>query len=119
MSEDLEKDLTSSEWIREKVKDDVYTQHLYAALCNNEFVKNEILPILREEFWGCSWRYAGELVANLRGDGDYLEWYCSGNPADWDSTLTSRYYVREGTVTDEIRNDLRILGWIVLDDKYD
>lgn len=114
---DFEHDLINCKWIYEKVKDDVYAQHLYAALCNNEFIKNEVLPILREEFWSCSWRYAGELVANLRGEGDYLNWYCSGIPGDWDSTITSKHHVSEGTVTDEIRNDLHILGWIVIDDK--
>ena len=115
----LEDDLTNSEWICEKVKDDVYAQNLYAALCNNEFVKNEVLPILREEFWSCSWRYAGDVIANLRGEGDYMNWYCSGLTGDWDSTIPSKHYVGEGTVTDEIRGDLRTLGWIVLDDKYD
>lgn len=112
---DLEHDLINSKWICDKVKDDVYAQNLYAALCNNEFVKNEVLPILKEEYWSCSWRYAGELIADLRGEGDYLEWYCSGmSIGDWDSTIKSKFYVDEGRVTDEIRDDLRILGWIIV-----
>lgn len=109
---DLEHDLTNCEWICEKVKDDNYAQNLYAAMCNNEFVKNEVIPILREEFWSCSWRYAGELVANLRQKGDYVDWYCSGMM--WDSENVPAYFVSEGTVTDEIRTDLKLLGWIVI-----
>ena len=107
----LEDDLTNSEWICEKVKDDVYAQNLYAAMCNNEFVRNEILSILREEFWSCSWRHAGGIVADLRDEGDYMSWYCSGMM--WDSENLPDLFVSEGTVTDEIRNDLLTLGWTV------
>lgn len=111
---DFENDLLNCNFICTKAQNDVYAQHLYAALCNNDFVKNEVVPILKDQFWNCSWRYAGEIVANLRGHGDYLSWYCSGIPADWDATSASKEYVPEGTVTDEIRKDLHTLGWVIV-----
>jgi len=56
----LEYDLRSTDWILEKVRaDETYSQNLYAALCNNEFQKLDVIPILKEEKWSCSWRYAG------------------------------------------------------------
>lgn len=96
----LEYDLRSTNWILKKVRDsESYAQDLYAAMCNNEFLKKEVIPILREEKWGCSWRYAGGIIADMREKGDYVDWYCSGN---------------EGQVTDEVQNDLLKLGWIVI-----
>lgn len=111
---DLSLDLMSTNWIIEKVKDDIYAQHLYAALCNNEFVKNEMLPILREEFWHCSWRSAGSIISDMRNEGDYIDWYCSGI-RDGTEEEPIKSYLSEGTVSDEIRNDLRKLGWVILD----
>jgi hypothetical protein len=53
---------------------------------------------------------AGGIVAESRGD--YMDWYCSGifgiGEAD-----SYQGYVSEGTVTDEIRQDLFAIGWIV------
>jgi len=120
MQHDLENDLMDSAYIRIKCMQDTYAQNLYAALCNNDFVKNEIIPILREETWHCSWRYAGGIVADLRGEGDYIDWYCSGirGLSDYNHEEGAQYmeeqgYVVEGLVTDEIRNDLLQLNWLV------
>lgn len=128
----LEYDLRSTEWILEKVRESrVYSQNLYAALCNNDFQKLEVLPILKEETWGCSWRYAGGIVADMREKGDYIDWYCSGIKFDEPSTeefwncsieeqqmlIENRSFVGEGIVTDEIREDLKKLGWIILPSK--
>ena len=117
----LEYDLRTSEWICAKVKaNESYAQNLYAALCNNSFIRNDIFPNLQNHEWSCSWRYAGGIVAHLCGDGDYLDWYCSGirdvgedekDNERWD-TLN---YVNESVVTDEIREDLFKLGWLVSD----
>ena len=129
--DNMEYDLRSTKWIIDKVKsDDVYAQHLYAAMCNNEFTKNDIIPILTEKRWGCSWRYAGGVIADMQEKGDYIEWYCSGirnndipdhefkeltvEQQEW--ILQSRAYVSESVVTDEIREDLLKLGWIVIED---
>ena len=90
-------------------------------MCNREFQRLEIIPVLKEQTWGCSWRYAGGIIADMRQDGDYIDWYCSGigeglGNGDMDGT---KNYVGEGRVTDEIREDLKRLGWIVLDDEMD
>lgn len=132
--DNLEYDLRSTEWILEKVRgDDVYAQNLYAAMCNNDFVKREMWPILKDQRWSCSWRHAGGIIADMRQEGDYIDWYCSGirndgyqNDEDTQTELTIEQeairkkfdaYVPESVVTDEIENDLHRLGWIVV--KYD
>lgn len=125
----LEYDLRTSEYIAEKCKVEHYAQNLYAALCNNDFVKNDVWPILTDEAWGCSWRYAGGIVADIRQEGDYIDWYCSGiigHPDDDKiGAMTDeqknryqymqKYFVSEGIVTDEIREDLFKIGWLVKD----
>lgn len=121
----LENDIYTAEWLRIKAKTrNSYAQNLYAAMCNREFVKLDVLPILKGETWSCSWRYAGGLVAELVGEGDYLNWYCSGmgglatyDTGDPDEFNSERGYVKEGVVTDEIREDLKKLGWIVLEEE--
>ena len=118
MEHDLEKDLKNSEYIKRKCTNDTYAQNLYAALCNNGFTKNEIVPILKEEVWTCSWRYAGGVVADLRECGDYIDWYCSGiSPMSFVSEDNDEWdekgFMPEGCVTDEIRNDLLQINWLV------
>jgi hypothetical protein len=132
--DNLEYDLRSTEWILEKVRgDDVYAQNLYAAMCNNEFTKREMWPILKEQKWSCSWRHAGGIIADMKQEGDYIDWYCSGirNDAYQDDpnntteltieqeAIRKKFdaYVPESFVTDEIENDLFKLGWLVI--KYD
>ena len=130
--DNMEYDLRSTAWICDKVKaSNVYAQHLYAAMCNTDFIKNDVWTILKNELWHCSWRYAGGIVADMKEKGDYIDWYCSGIQPDVASeeelaTFTSDQlaeyaetskYVPEGTVTMEIIEDLKRLGWlVVLDD---
>jgi hypothetical protein len=125
----LEWDLVTTDWILEKARtSDAYAQNLYAALCNNGFIKLEVIPVLKGEEWSCSWRYAGGIVADMRQEGDYIDWYCSGirNHQDmteeekqtWTDEQKARFeitkrYVGEGCITDEIRRDLQRLGWAV------
>lgn len=123
----LEYDLRTVDWVAEKCRDRIYAQHLYAALCNNEFMKNEVWTILLDKSWSCSWRYAGGIIANIRQEGDYVDWYCTGSYYDLreEEELASlsldeqalykecQAYVGEGHITDEIRQDLFKLGWIV------
>lgn len=115
----LEYDLRSTKWICDKAKERMdYAQNLYAAMSNNEFVKNDVWPILKNETWSCTWRYAGGIIADMREEGDYIDWYCSGikGGIDIDGVNQISTYVGEGVVTDEIREDLLKLGWIVIDD---
>ena len=112
--------MRTCEWMLTKVRErDGYAQNLYAAICNNDFFKLEVIPILRQnpdlDYWSASWRSAGGIVANMRQEGDYIDWYCSGigdglGNGDLDRT---KGYVAEGCITDEIRNDLQRLGWTV------
>ena len=111
--DNMEYDLRTTDWILEKVRSSkVYAQNLYAAICNNDFQKLAIVPILTEKTWSASWRSAGGIVANMRQEGDYIDWYCSGIR---EQGMPDNGYVSEMTVTYEIRADLKRLGWIVVD----
>ena len=112
----LDMDVCQCDWMIEKIRsDDAYAQNFYAALCNQAWHEKDAWEILRDRTWSCSWRTAGSIVAEIRGSGDYMDWYCSGmmtsHPSDYVETLTERRYVSEGTVATQIREDLARLGW--------
>jgi hypothetical protein len=123
--DNMEYDLRSTEWILEKTRaNDSYAQNLYAAMCNMQFIKLDVMPILKDQRWSCSWRSSGGIVADMREEGDYMDWYCSGiggQNLEYDGTMTEEEwkaktgYVPEGVVTDEIRNDLKKLGWAAVE----
>jgi hypothetical protein len=131
--DNMEYDLRSTQWIIDKVKgDEVYAQQLYASMCNNEFTKNDVIPILTEKRWSASWRHAGGIVADMREEGDYIDWYCSGiknstildddefralTKEQQESYIQDKKFVPESCVTDEIREDFLKLGWIVVDNE--
>ena len=132
----LEYDLLTTDWILEKVRtQEYYAQNLYAAMCNNQFQRNDVWPILSEQKWSCSWRHAGGIIADMQGKGDYIDWYCSGINDDLLDEMTqsgwenlpleqqTRYknsllFVRESVVTEEIENDLFELGWLVIKEDH-
>lgn len=102
---DLYLDLMQSEYIINKCCNDIYAQNLYAAMCNNIFLKDN-------QKWTTTWRGAGRIVADIRNihiqdwtkKEDYIDWYCSG--------LCDRTnYISEGCISIEIRQDLLLLGW--------
>ncbi len=121
----LEYDLRSTDWIVDKARaSEAYAQNIYAAMCNQDWQRNDVWPVLKDERWSCSWRSAGGIVADLRGEGDYIDWYCSGMGGlnrEYDGEESNEQwqrrtgYVPEGTVTDEIREDFARLGWIPVD----
>ena len=48
--DNMEYDLRSTKWICDKVKSNkTYAQNLYAAMCNMQFVKNDIWPLLKDQ----------------------------------------------------------------------
>lgn len=63
----------------------------YGALCNVTWEHE------KGTRYSCSWRHAGSVIASIRGEGDYLDWYCSGN---------------EGHVTKDIETAMKAKGWI-------
>lgn len=112
----MEYDLRTTDWILEKVRsNDTYAQNMYAAMCNNRFIRNELWPILKDAYWACSWRASGGIIANMRQSGDYIDWYCSGmGDGLGNGDMTGlKQYVAEGEVTGEIKADLLRLGWVV------
>lgn len=110
----LEQDMLQAAWFVDKVRSrQDYAQNIYAALCNNEFQRQEVWPVMQDQRWSCTWRYAGSVVANLRGEGDYMDWYCSGSRA-WNlDDDPADGYVSESIITDEVLKDLARLGWWV------
>lgn len=118
----MQSDMMESEWFRMKVRaSKSYAQNLYAAMCNNDFQKQDVWEVLADRTWGCSWRAAGGVVAVLRDcDEDYMDYYCSGMGGfgTYDRDPGTYYeengYVKESEVTDEIRADLLRLGWAVI-----
>jgi hypothetical protein len=130
----LEYDLRNTKWICNKAKArEEYAQNLYAAMCNNDFQKLEVWPLLKGETYSCSWRYAGGIVADMIEQGDYIDWYCSGirggaseeELAAMTEEQRTKYkwydekFVSESVVTDEVREDLKKLGWNVIEENND
>ena len=112
----MEYDLRSSKELCDKVKaNDTYAQNLYAAMCNMTWQSREFWQELKGETWSCSWRSSGGIIADMREEGDYIDWYCSGIGNDDSGYGLDRRqangYVPEGTVTEEIELDLNRLGW--------
>lgn len=70
--------------------DDLIAQRMWAALANQEWHHEN------GDTASYSFRAAGDLVAAIRGDGDYMDWYCSYN------------YPYDG---DDICEPLAALGW--------
>ncbi|MGI9450203.1 MAG: hypothetical protein ACR2QH_06155 [Geminicoccaceae bacterium] len=88
---DLGRDMTGSERLRELARSELFAGLLYAALCNTTW-----RHVASDQVWHCSWRYAGKLVAGLRGEGSYLDWYCWGH---------------EGELDEQVLLELEALGW--------
>jgi hypothetical protein len=112
----LERDIRSTDWIISKVRQqEIYAQNLYAALCNNEYVPEDVWGILKNIHWDCTWRYAASLVAEIREDDSYIDWYCSGTGFQG-TDFTG--FVEESYVTEEVESDFNQIGWLLTTRRY-
>jgi len=104
----LERDIKKTWWMVDKIRqNEIYAQNLYAAFCNNYFAPKDTWALLKNITWSCTWRYAGNLVAEIRENEDYSYWYCSG------VHLLNEQYVPESFIAPTIERDLDNLGWII------
>ena len=107
----LERDIRGTDWIITKVrKREIYAQNLFAALCNNSYVPKDVWGILKNITWDCNWRYAADLVSEIREDESYIDWYCSGTGF---RGIDFAGFVEESYVTEEIETDFGQIGWLL------
>lgn len=88
---DLERDLVRSDRVRHLVRSELFAPLLYGALCNTLWRHRTA-----GAEWRCSWRHAGGIVADLRGQGCYTDWYCS---------------MGEGLIDEQVLAEIGALGW--------
>jgi hypothetical protein len=107
----LERDIRSTAWIISKVQHhEIYAQNLYAALCNNQYVPKDVWGILSNIRWDCTWSYAADIIADIRNDESYMDWYCSGT-GFMGTDFTG--FVEESYVTPEVESDFKSIGWLL------
>lgn len=74
----------------DKIKnDDSFCKRLYSSITNIRWINKGIV-------FDCSFRYAGAIIADIRGSGNYMDWYLDGETA---------------SIDDEIYSELNKLGW--------
>jgi hypothetical protein len=115
---DVEADIKACIGLCKRIaEDEVFAQHVYAALCNQQFFHRDV-PHEQQEPWSCTWRHAGGIIADIRNTHynepqntgiieDYIHWYCSGM-----GFMASA--VAEGVVTDDVRREFTDLGWDIV-----
>ena len=113
MDRDLEEDIKNDAIIMAKLQNPTYAQNVYAAMCNMRWQPQEVWSVLKDDYWSCSWRSAGGILADLRNcNEDYMDYYCSGIIGEDLAESDSRFgFVSEGEVTDEVSADFARLGW--------
>jgi roadblock/LC7 domain-containing protein len=75
MDRDLEEDIKNDAIIMAKLQNSTYAQNVYCAMCNMRWQPQEVWSVLRDDYWSCSWRSAGGIVADLRNcNEDYMDW---------------------------------------------
>lgn len=88
-----------------------FAHKMYAAMCSVTWYRkmnsteDEIIRRLMEDrtYWSCSWRYAGGIISDITGVGDYLDYYCGGD---------------EGYVDEEVADILRKYNWFPVEEKH-
>ena len=86
-----------------------------AALCNNAYAPKDVWGLLKNIHWDCSWRYAANLISDIREDESYIDWYCSGTGF---SGTDFTGFVEESYVTEEIESDINSIGWLLTQKKF-
>lgn len=101
----MEQTITDTDWLCQKIRENTdYAQSFYAGLCNNLFHK---IGAEDDAIYSFSWRHSGAVVAEIRKQGDYLDWYCSGIGTD---------ATPEGTITADVQADIEKIGWEIWTD---
>lgn len=72
--------------------DEEFCKQVWSSLANVDWYNTK-----DHTTYSCSWRYAGGLIADILGEGNYMDWYCCGPDA---------------VVSDEIARAMKKLGWI-------
>lgn len=112
----LELDVRRNQDLITKIrKQEIYAQNFYAALCNNDFAPKDMWAILSNLNWNCTWSYAANMIAEIREDDSYIDWYCSGTGFKGTDFVG---FVEESFVTEEVNYDLNNLGWMVLTTRF-
>lgn len=107
----LERDIRTTDWIVHRIRhEDIYAQNWYAALCNNDFVPKDVWGVLTNITWNCTWRYAADLISDIREDESYQDWYASGTGF---RGVDFCGFVEESFVTEEIEHDINNIGWLL------
>lgn len=75
---------------------DEMAKDMWSALANVDWFHPETASSA-----GYSFRAAGDLIAAIRGKGDYMDWYCSG-PYAYVSDLIARALKKEGWIADTL-----------------
>ena len=112
----LERDIRTTDWIITKIRrQEIYAQNLYAALCNNQYQPRDVWGILKNIEWHCGWRDAANIIAEIREDDSYINWYCSGSGF---KGIDFTGFVEESYVTEEVESDLNTIGWLLLHRRF-
>lgn len=112
----LERDVRTTIWVVDKIRrQETYAQNFYAALCNNRYQPIDVWGILKNINWDCSWRYAADMISDIRQDESYNNWYGSGSGF---TGTDFAGFVQESYVTEEIEADLNTIGWVLLTKRF-
>lgn len=108
----LEYDLRTSKSLCWKVREnECYAGALYQVLCQYEFVKkNNVIDIIKNVHLTYSARHAAKIVTNMRGTGEYTDFYPAIRQPQIHVAMANLHSYTEA------REDIENLGWHVVED---